>query len=187
MGVEVVVVDGACQNEDKTRHTAVPSLEYTTHRSFQGSWWVTSAQADLHFYDAQGVHWTLEHYLQVYGHQPLIDTWVQLGVQARVWCRLIVKRVDASTAEQRRKHNTVRSHMPRHRKGAHRLGPKAAKRTTPRRQTTNSWQKHTHISAGRRRLADWTILLTTVPDELLNAEETLVLMRMRWQHELLWK
>ena len=36
-------------------------------------------------------------------------------------------------------------------------------------------------------LADWTILLTNVPVERLSAEEALVLVRARWQIELLFK
>jgi hypothetical protein len=36
-------------------------------------------------------------------------------------------------------------------------------------------------------LAEWTILLTNVPQELLSVQQALVLMRCRWQIELLWK
>ena len=36
-------------------------------------------------------------------------------------------------------------------------------------------------------LAGWTILLTNVPNSLLSAEELLVMMRLRWQIELLFK
>lgn len=36
-------------------------------------------------------------------------------------------------------------------------------------------------------LADWTVLVTNVPDSLLSIEEALILMRSRWQIELLFK
>ena len=36
-------------------------------------------------------------------------------------------------------------------------------------------------------LADWTVLVTNVPDDLLSLEEALILMRSRWQIELLFK
>jgi hypothetical protein len=39
----------------------------------------------------------------------------------------------------------------------------------------------------RLRLADWTILLTNVPPEMLGVQEALVLMRWSFQIELLWK
>jgi hypothetical protein len=36
-------------------------------------------------------------------------------------------------------------------------------------------------------LAGWSIVITTVPVAILSVDEVLVLMRMRWQEELLWK
>ena len=43
------------------------------------------------------------------------------------------------------------------------------------------------ISQETLRLADWTILLTDVPSKRLRFEEVLVLLRERWQMELLYK
>src|SRR6266699_3029266 len=43
------------------------------------------------------------------------------------------------------------------------------------------------ISEETLRLADWTILLTDVPSKRLRFEEALVLLRERWQMELLYK
>jgi len=43
------------------------------------------------------------------------------------------------------------------------------------------------VSAQTLRLADWTVLVTDVPSELLRFEEALVLLRERWQMELLYK
>jgi len=43
------------------------------------------------------------------------------------------------------------------------------------------------VSEEMLRLADWTILVTDVPAELLRFEEALVLLRERWQMELLYK
>jgi hypothetical protein len=43
------------------------------------------------------------------------------------------------------------------------------------------------VSEETLRLADWTILVTDVPSELLRFEEALVLLRERWQMELLYK
>jgi hypothetical protein len=43
------------------------------------------------------------------------------------------------------------------------------------------------VSEETLRLADWTILLTDVPSKRLRFEEALVLLRERWQMELLSK
>lgn len=43
------------------------------------------------------------------------------------------------------------------------------------------------VSRARLRLARWTIVLTNVPAPLLTAREALVLLRARWQIELLFK
>ena len=43
------------------------------------------------------------------------------------------------------------------------------------------------VSKKRLALADWTILVTNAPPELLSLEEALVLARARWQIELLFK
>lgn len=43
------------------------------------------------------------------------------------------------------------------------------------------------LSQRVNRLAGWTIVVTTVPRELLSLEEALVLLRLRWQIELLFK
>jgi hypothetical protein len=48
-------------------------------------------------------------------------------------------------------------------------------------------RKGKQVSAARLRLADWTIMLTTVPQELPWVQEALVLLRCRRPIELLWK
>lgn len=47
--------------------------------------------------------------------------------------------------------------------------------------------KRKKVSPARLRLADWTIVLTTVPQDLLSAQQVLVRVRCRWQIERLWK
>jgi hypothetical protein len=163
------------------------SSQRMTELGRQGKKWLTSARADMRFYDSSGVKWSLEDYLQVHGQQPITDTWIQAGLNERMPCRLIAIRADPKKAEKRRNQEYVRVHMPHDHKGSHQLGPKAAKGVARRPKSTKSRQKHTRVSAGRRRLADWTILLTNVPEVQLNAEEALVLRRVRWQQELLWK
>lgn len=44
-----------------------------------------------------------------------------------------------------------------------------------------------HLSETTLHLAQWTIVLTTAPNELLSVPEALVLLRLRWQMELLFR
>jgi Transposase DDE domain len=87
-----------------------------------------------------------------------VDLPVTLGATARVPCRLLALRVDAATAERRRR---------RWRKEARREG-------------------HT-VRAARLALAGWDAWLTTVPAERLTLDEARVLIGLRWQIELVFK
>jgi hypothetical protein len=83
---------------------------------------------------------------------------VWVGKGQRVRARLLVQRVPQEVADQRRR---------RIRKTARDKG------VTP--------------SAAALALADWTILLTNIPPELLTLAEALVVAKVRWQIELLFK
>jgi hypothetical protein len=88
----------------------------------------------------------------------LVDWAVELGVDARLPARLLAVRVPPQVATQRRRH----------------LRERAAKQgRTP--------------TAESLALADWTVLVTNAPTDLLTLQEALVLLRARWQVELLFK
>lgn len=87
-----------------------------------------------------------------------LDRSVLLGAHERLPCRLLAERVPKEVADERRQ---------RLRDDARRRG-----------QT---------VSPQRLTLADWTILVTNVPAERLTAAEAMVLTRVRWQIELLFK
>lgn len=90
-----------------------------------------------------------------------VEQWegtVWVGKGQRVRARLLVQRVPQEVADQRRR---------RIRKTARDKG------VTP--------------SAAALALADWTILLTNIPPEMLTLAEALVLVKVRWQIELLFK
>ena len=86
------------------------------------------------------------------------DHVVLLGRSHSLRCRLLWERVPPQVAQQRRR---------RIRKEAKRRG-----RTPSRNQLT---------------MAEWTVLATNVPPDLLTAEEAFRLARLRWQIELLFK
>jgi hypothetical protein len=89
----------------------------------------------------------------------LVDLHVQIGKEQCLPCRLIAWRLPEEQANRRRQ--------------------KLRKEALSRRNQ--------EPSAERLAWCDWTILVTSVPDDLLTAREAIVLYRARWQVELLFK
>jgi hypothetical protein len=92
-------------------------------------------------------------------HCPLecLDVEVELTAQ-RLRCRLIAQRVPAEVARRRRE----------------RVRAEAADRPSKLRPETLA-------------LADWTVMVTNLPADYLSPADALVLLRLRWQIELLFK
>src|SRR5260221_7008628 len=86
------------------------------------------------------------------------ELWVRVGDEHRHLMRLLILRVPQEVAQRRRAD----------------LEADALRRNRPVRQ--RAWE-----------LADWTILLTDAPAHLLSLPEALVLLRERWQMEMLYK
>ncbi len=89
---------------------------------------------------------------------PQVDLDVLIGAKDRLPVRLLAERVPPPVAAQRR----------------------AKIRDDARR-------RHQKVSAECLALADWTVVVTNVPRALLSFAEALVLLRVRWQIELLFK
>ena len=87
-----------------------------------------------------------------------LDVPIELGVTARLGARLLAVRVPQEVADRRR---------AKLRAAAHREGQAPPARALA--------------------LADWTLLVTNAPAALLSVREALVLGRLRWQIELLFK
>lgn len=137
-----------------------------------GQYWLTHAKATLTLIDQRGHCWDLLSFLRAHAGAE-VDTHVLVGKRERLPVRLIAVRVSAQEAQRRREQaNKQITHPP---KGCQ--APVPGKRKPKRKK----------VSAARLRLADWTILLTNVPQERLSVQEALVLVRCRWQIELLWK
>jgi hypothetical protein len=86
-----------------------------------------------------------------------IDRWIEVGT-TRLGCRIIALRAPAEVAARRRQ----------------KARDKAAKKG--RQPTTR------HLAT-----CDWTVFLTSCPDDVLTWQEVVVLYRVRWQIELLFK
>ena len=149
-------------------------------RGQQGQYWLTQAKATLIVIDEGGQCWDLLSFLRAQAGDE-VDVQVWVGKRERLPVRLIAVRVSAQEAQRRRERANERiTHPP---KGCQ--APLPGKRK-PKEQRQGK-RKGKKVSAARLRLADWTILLTNVPKTLLSVQEALVLLRVRWQIELLWK
>lgn len=133
------------------------SLALLGELSTVGVYWLSRLHLHTHVFDQTGACLDLLPWLS---KQPVCahDLPIHLGAQDRLSARLLAVRVPAQVAQQRRR---------RLRKQARRKGQTLSQR---------------HLA-----LADWTLLVTNVPVELLSIEEALVLLRARWQVELLFK
>lgn len=110
-------------------------------------------------FDAAGRRWEAAALLAKHGRgAEAVDLAVTLGVAERVPCRLVARRVPPEVAARRR-----------------RQWRQAAKR------------EGRAVSKARLALAAWDAYLTTAPCDRLRAEEALVLVKARWQIELLFK
>ena len=110
--------------------------------------------------DQDGVRWELWRLLEAKRAQGAdrLDLLVRLGLEAQLDARLLAVRVPKEVADERRR----KLHVEARHKG----------------QT---------VSQARLKLCDWTVLVTNCPVELLSLDEALVLARVRWQIELLFK
>lgn len=133
------------------------SVPRFVERRGAGGYTLSRLQARTALFSAQGEALCLEFVLPKQVGQ-LKELAVLVGARQRHPMRLLLLRVPHEIGEKRRKDL---------REDARRRG-----------QT---------VSSETLRLADWTILLTDAPRDLLCFEEALVLLRERWQMELLYK
>ena len=149
-------------------------------RGEQGQFWLTQAKATLTLIDQRGQCWDLLSFLRAQKGE-VVDVALFVGKRERLPVRLIAVRVSPEEAKRRRQRAQERiTHPP---KGCQ--APLPGKRK-PKEQRQGK-RKGKKISAARLRLADWTIMLTNVPKAQHSVQEALVLLRVRWQIELLWK
>ena len=121
------------------------------------SYWLSRVNSQCQLYDESGHLWNLVDFLEKHCDIEM-DVSVSLGAKEKLPCRLLAVRVPEKVAETRR--GKLKAE-------ARRKGRKVSKRSL--------------------KLASWTVLCTNVPLELLQLNEAFVLMRARWQIELLFK
>lgn len=122
-----------------------------------GVYWVSRLRTGTKVYDEHGQALDLIDKLRRTRHEQLCLK-IQLGRQKKIPCRLLILRAPPEvTAERLRK-----------------LRRKASKAGRS-------------VSDRQKIFAQWTLLITNVPEELLSFDEVFVVYRVRWQIELLFK
>jgi hypothetical protein len=133
------------------------SLEKLAQDHQKGVLWLTRLKFKTLLWDEQARALDLLPFLN-FQNQNQLDIQVYVGGKQQVSCRLLASRVPQEVADQRRQRI----------KEAYR-------------------KKGRQPSAKLLQLAQWTLVLTNVPQENLSIKEALVLLKVRWQIELLFK
>lgn len=133
------------------------SLDVLDELEGKGDFYLSRIHIQTGVYSEEGERLELLEVVQRAGMRD-VDMNIQLGREHRLKARLLARRVPPEVVEERRR---------RLKRAAQVKGQTISKRTLA--------------------LAEWTILVTDVPREKLSLEEALVLMRSRWQIELLFK
>jgi len=120
-------------------------------------YWLTRVKSCTGIVDGTGKKWKLLDFIRAQRSESF-ELGVKLGFAEGVDCRLIVRRVSKQVSAKRRA----------------RLRDKARRNCSK-------------ISKRGLALADWTVIATNVEAEKLSAQEARVMMRARWQIELLFK
>jgi len=124
----------------------------------QGVYWISRWQQGTLVFDPQGRQLQLLEHLREHRGAGPIDMPILLGTAERLPCRLIALRVPPEMVARRRQ-------------AAYEKARKHGRQPT---QEHLAW-------------CEWTVLVTNCPEELLSWKEVIVLYRLRWQIELMFK
>jgi hypothetical protein len=133
------------------------SLDNLISLNTQGVYWLSKIFSQCQLYDQNEKKWDIVELLSTHCLDKL-DIPILLGLKERLSCRMLAIRVPEEVASMRRR---------KIRLSARRRGK------TP--------------SKSQFSLANWTVLITSVPQEFLTLDEAFILLRVRWQIELLFK
>ena len=166
----LVVQEGRISDRSTTMQTAplprgalrISDLGFFTLAVFaamtaQGVYWLSRLAPGTAVYTPDGVRWDVLDLLAAQD-TATVDLTVTLGVDQRLPGRLLAVRVPEEVVNQRR-----------------------------RRLRANAKRRGRTPSAAQLAWCAWTIVVTSVPPALLSLREALVLLRARWQIELLFK
>lgn len=166
----ICLQDGLCQDKTSPYQTMpLPagalhiadlgyfSLEKLARDSQTGVFWITRWKFKTSLWDETDHLLDLVEYLAAQTQNQL-DLPVQVGGKQQLTCRLLASRVPQEVADQRRQ------------------------------RIKEAYRKHGRQPSEKLlQLAGWTIVLTDVPSSQLSLHEALVLLKVRWQIEILFK
>lgn len=133
------------------------SLEKLVQDSQNGVFWITRWRAKTRIWEPADHLLDLVDFLSAHPQNQL-DLPVRVGSQQQLACRLIASRVPQDVADRRRQ------------------------------RLRESYKKKARQPSKKiLQLAEWTIVLTNVPLTLLSWKEVLLLLKVRWQIEMLFK
>ena len=174
--------------QDSLRIVDTTYVSYADMRAASRSrrFWITGVKASMCFRDEHGCWWNLTDWVNSQPEEAqVIDVRVQAGKEEQVPVRLIALRLPAEVVQRRklRAHREVERRP--HSKGVQKCGrrPKRGAGHQPRQRA----RKRHKVSARKQRLLGWVLVLTNVPQSVLEAHQVVALMRLRWQLELFWK
>lgn len=134
------------------------NLEVFAQIHAAGGFWLSRLQSTTLVAYPGGKPQPLISILTDLGSRSTWDASVIIGVNGQIHARLLVRRVPQEVADQRRR----------------RIQDAAKAKGQP-------------VSQATLAMADWNVAITNVPRRMLSLVEALVLMRLRWQIELLFK
>jgi hypothetical protein len=166
----IVFQDGCCQDQTSPYQSLeLPagalhlgdlgyfSLDKLAYDSERGVFWITRWKFRTSIWDTPESVLDLVAFLSRQTQNQL-DLPVRIGGKQQLACRLLASRVPQEVADQRRQ------------------------------RIQEAYRKHGRQPSEKLlRLAEWTLALTNVPLALLSLKEALLLLKIRWQIELLFK
>lgn len=174
--------------EDSLRIVDTTYLSYADMRAASQSrrYWITGVKADMLFRDGQGRWWNLLDWVASRPEEAQqVDGWVQAGKAEQVPVRLVALRLPPEVLQRRAQRASRTVERRPHSKGIQRCGRRPKR--GPDRQPRQRARKRQRVSARKRRLLGWVLVLTNVSEQVLDVPQVVALMRLRWQIELFWK
>lgn len=173
---------------DSLRMVDTAYLSYADMRaaSRDHQFWITGVRADMLFRDQRGQWWNLTEWLESRcADEAVVDEWVYAGKREQVPVRLIAMRLPKEALERRQQRATREVERRPHSKGIQHCGRRPKR--GPGRQPRQRAKKRQRLSARKQRQLEWVLVLTNVEESVLDAQQVVALMRLRWQIELFWK
>lgn len=133
------------------------SLADFSDMNSKGIYWLSRLKSQCCLFTDDGKQWDLLELLEKHCFD-MMDMDVLLGVKERIPCRILAFKVSAEVANERR-----------------------------RKLKATARRKQKPVSSKSLSLANWSVFCTNIPTELLSVQESIVLMRTRWQIELIFK